>query len=458
MKLKDLCEKYNIKFTKGHVAETIKRISKDYEIIKINKGDYDIIRELTAEEKKEKRKYKKRKITTPRVDLNEIKIRCKNMGLHMLDESEYKGKATKISVIDSEGYKYIWKTSYLYKLTGNIKARISKGNPYSVENANLWLKSHNCNTDSKIISFDWSENHPYAEMLCKCNKKYKVKWNGILSGKNIRLCCDECKKNFSSPQKYSYNFVKETLLKNGYKLLDNEYKGNNNNLLCVNKDGYRVKIKFSEIINQYNKNPYIFSYTYNHENYIYNINNYFKVNNIDCKALRCVLNDNKYNGEYPIIFCRCSCGKEFETCYSGIKNGQYRCPSCVSNISRLEIKVKKWLESKHIDFEMQKKFNDLKDKQFLRFDFYLPKYNCCIEVDGSQHNEIVPFTYNGMLREEYFNSNEAFEKLNLVKLHDEMKNQYCIKNNIKLIRIPAKCIENRSEEYKKILYNNLIKK
>ena len=56
MKLKDLCEQYNIHFTKGHVDETLKRISKDYEIVKISKGDYNIIRELSEEEKKEKRK------------------------------------------------------------------------------------------------------------------------------------------------------------------------------------------------------------------------------------------------------------------------------------------------------------------------------------------------------------------------------------------------------------------
>lgn len=63
-----------------------------------------------------------------------------------------------------------------------------------------------------------------------------------------------------------------------------------------------------------------------------------------------------------------------------------------------------------------------------------------------------------MSRKEYLKSEKALEKLNSTKLHDKMKEEYCNNKNIKLIRIPSKSIEGRSEEYKKILYNNLIKK
>lgn len=39
-------------------------------------------------------------------------------------------------------------------------------------------------------------------------------------------------------------------------------------------------------------------------------------------------------------------------------------------------------------FEQQKTFNNCinpKTNKKLRFDFYLPDYNCCIEYDGEQH-------------------------------------------------------------------------
>ena len=59
----------------------------------------------------------------------------------------------------------------------------------------------------------------------------------------------------------------------------------------------------------------------------------------------------------------------------------------------------------------------------LRFDFYLPDYNCCIEVDGRQHREIVS----------RFGGEKAFTQL---QNNDKIKNKYCNSNNIHLIRIP----------------------
>jgi very-short-patch-repair endonuclease len=58
----------------------------------------------------------------------------------------------------------------------------------------------------------------------------------------------------------------------------------------------------------------------------------------------------------------------------------------------------------------------------LRFDFYLPKYNTCIEFDGKQHFEPVKI----------FGGNENFKEI--IK-KDSIKNMYCDTNGIKLIRI-----------------------
>ena len=56
------------------------------------------------------------------------------------------------------------------------------------------------------------------------------------------------KKSYDKIQKFSYDFVKDELKKHGYTLLDNEYKGNTENLTCLNKDGYKVHVKFGYII------------------------------------------------------------------------------------------------------------------------------------------------------------------------------------------------------------------
>jgi len=99
------------------------------------------------------------------------------------------------------------------------------------------------------------------------------------------------------------------------------------------------------------------------------------------------------------------------------------CPKC--NLSKGELKVAKYLESNLIEYEIQKKFNNCfsNKKKKLPFDFYLPEKNICIEYDGEQHFRPI----------DYFGGNETFEKQ---KERDIIKNNYCLENNIKLIRIP----------------------
>lgn len=65
----------------------------------------------------------------------------------------------------------------------------------------------------------------------------------------------------------------------------------------------------------------------------------------------------------------------------------------------------------------------------LPFDFYLPEYNVCIEYDGIQHFE--PTRFNKKMTIEEANDNFIQQKF-----RDEIKNNYCKNNNIKLLRIP----------------------
>lgn len=96
------------------------------------------------------------------------------------------------------------------------------------------------------------------------------------------------------------------------------------------------------------------------------------------------------------------------------------CPICKQ--SKGELEIRKYLKEKNIKFEEQKKFKNCKNKRELPFDFYLPEFNICIEFDGKQHFEVI----------EKFGGEKEFEK---VKLRDEIKNNYCKLNNIRLIRI-----------------------
>ncbi len=101
------------------------------------------------------------------------------------------------------------------------------------------------------------------------------------------------------------------------------------------------------------------------------------------------------------------------------------CPKC--NMSKGELAIKEFLLLNNISFENQKTFEDCKNKRKLPFDFYLPDYNLCIEYDGIQH--FKPVQFNGTLE-------EAKENFKQTKENDQIKNQYCKDNNIKLLRIP----------------------
>lgn len=99
------------------------------------------------------------------------------------------------------------------------------------------------------------------------------------------------------------------------------------------------------------------------------------------------------------------------------------CPLC--NESHGEREIRKLLDKYDIKYEREKTFPKLNGiRGFpLRFDFYLPDDNICIEFDGIQHRKFIPMMYR---------SEKQFEML---KEHDRRKDEFCKKNGIHLIRI-----------------------
>lgn len=103
------------------------------------------------------------------------------------------------------------------------------------------------------------------------------------------------------------------------------------------------------------------------------------------------------------------------------------CPICQESSG--ERLVNNILVSNQLKFLRQHKFIDCTNKKIgrgcrkLPFDFYIPNFNTCIEYDGRQHFEPSVF----------FKGEDALKKQQLT---DEIKNQYCEENGIKLIRIP----------------------
>lgn len=109
------------------------------------------------------------------------------------------------------------------------------------------------------------------------------------------------------------------------------------------------------------------------------------------------------------------------------------CPKC--NQSKLELKVKEWLDENKIENYIQE-YRIPNSKQ--SFDFYLPDYKIAIECQGIQHFQPV----------EFFGGEKEFEK---IVERDNRKKMYCDEQDIILIYI----IYNNIKNINNYIYNNL---
>lgn len=138
----------------------------------------------------------------------------------------------------------------------------------------------------------------------------------------------------------------------------------------------------------------------------------------------------EYRGKnIKIRFYHEECGREFEMTPDKFIQG-HRCTACSETNG--EAKIRKILTKLNVRFSKQYRFSDCRGDKFpLPFDFAIfnhEKLIGLIEYDGEQH--FKPVKFNGIDDER---ANKLFVKN---KKRDKIKNDYCKKNNIKLLRIP----------------------
>ena len=134
--------------------------------------------------------------------------------------------------------------------------------------------------------------------------------------------------------------------------------------------------------------------------------------------------DKRNSQNYVIWHCKCECGNECESSTQDLQRGHKL--SCGCLISKGEQKISSLLKEHNIKFEQQKTFNTCRfpdTNKLARFDFYIDN-RYLLEFDGIQHFEYTEKDWN--TKEHYLKTKE----------HDEYKNNWCLNNNIILIRIP----------------------
>lgn len=346
------------------------------------------------------------------LDYKEVERRFKDKGLKLLTK-EYKNNHEPLDCEDKYGYRYNPTINTLSNL--NLTKLVYTWNKWSIYNIKKYIENNHISTI--LLTKEYKGSKESMAFKCECGKVYYCCWSDFQNRK--RYYCHECSLKYGTKRLDKISIKKE-YEKVGLRILSGQtYQNNRQKLLCMTRDGYKVLKSYNGLIKPYDK--FIFSYKHNKENYVYNINNYFKLNNIKGKCISLLDYKSGGHGQYYIEM-QCECGKVYKTCIDYIRNGNYRCPNCVGTISKGELEVKKILESFDIKYIVQYKFPDCVYMRPLLFDFYLPDYNICIEYDGEQHYKKCSFQ-----------TQKEFE--DAIK-RDKIKNEYCEKNNIKLIRIP----------------------
>jgi len=95
-----------------------------------------------------------------------------------------------------------------------------------------------------------------------------------------------------------------------------------------------------------------------------------------------------YKSKREKVIVTCKIHGDYETKAEMLLKG-CGCPKCT--FSKGENLIEDCLNLLNINFQKQKTFDDLKYIRHLKFDFYLPDYNCCIEYDGEQHFKSVKY-------------------------------------------------------------------
>ena len=275
-----------------------------------------------------------------------------------------------------------------------------------------------------------------------CGRIYTSPYSYVfLNRENINKdCCRKCiPKKISDGSKHNKAITyiqkaQEVCNNNGYELLTTpeEYEGVKMQVRFICPKHGEQHMMLDNMIRGHKCRKC--SYEQRGRNLAYDIENV--KNNIESINGNTLLNPEEYTDTVTRnLRIRCSCGRVFTTSYTNYRKANVnRCPSCAQSISVAENKIMHYLDDQHISYVREKRFIDCRDKKALPFDFYIPSRNLVIEYDGKHHYQ--PIQNRG-----------SFET---IIQHDKIKDDYCKRNGIDILRIPywdtkdmVKIIENK---------------
>lgn len=258
-----------------------------------------------------------------------------------------------------------------------------------------------------LISKDYKNVSEKIIVQCdKGHEPYGVSYKKWLEGRRCPVC--------GGKKKLTYEHVKEIFEKEGYALLSDTYNRAKDALLVKCPQGHIYETRIDRF-KCGDRCPHCYG------NIPLTIEQIRQV--IENEGYVLLSNTHKRKEKIAV---QCPKGHIYDVRYDQFASG-CRCPYCAE--SKGERRVRMWLENSKISYEQEKVFKECVHKGYLRFDFYIPCMNLCIEYDGEQHYKATDFT-NKMSEE------EKLSQLITIQTRDRIKNEYCKENDIGLIRIP----------------------
>jgi hypothetical protein len=244
-----------------------------------------------------------------------------------------------------------------------------------------FVKSFIENERYTLISTEYVNSH--EKLIIKCDKEhiFDMRFNNF---KDMNQRCPIC----SGKQKYTYEFVKSFIEKEGYTLLSTEYKNNNTKLLIECENGHVYKSSFTVF-----KNGHRCPECIGLKKYTYEFVKSFIENE------RYTLISKEYKNNNTKMYVMCNNNHIYETTFYNFKSG-HRCPECIGN-KKLTIQYVK----KHINnfgytlLSTEYKNNNTKlliecpNKHLFKMRFadfqQGQRCPCCLRIHSKQEKEIV---------------------------------------------------------------------
>lgn len=278
--------------------------------------------------------------------------------------------------------------------------------------------------DYQLLQENYNNANEKMEYVCNKHPDFvqSITYANLQQGHGCKYCAIETRSN---KKKVKFNDVQKLFQKRGYILLSTqEDYVNNKSLLeyrCVKHKDAIQKISYNSLWNGQG------CYFCGKERVKQKLRKNFHDVREVFKRNGYILLSKEEEYENANSKLRYVCPKhpneELYTTYSSIYNGE-GCPLCKQ--SKGEKAISKILDELCIEYTKQKKFDDLKDKRKLSYDFYIPGHNLLIEYQGAYHDGLV-HENNPKL--------QTKEDLENQQKRDNLKRQYAKDNNYRLLEI-----------------------